>query len=178
MPQQAGLTSGGGRAARVSRALARGGAAAVGGPERRLQGRARAGGGSGPAQTSGGARGRVAQARGRHAVARALAWLGRQLERCGSGSARLTASGAEPRRWADAVPERSEDGSWRRVGERLALVACGARRGSALGERALGAGSWRGRGRCRAERAVQMKLWHCSVVWASTRTARPRVWST
>jgi hypothetical protein len=60
--------------------------------------------------------------------------LGRQLERCGSGSAQLTASGAGPRRWADAAPERSEDGSWRRAGERLALVACGARRGSALAQ--------------------------------------------
>jgi hypothetical protein len=94
---------------------------------------------------SGGVRERVAQASGRHAGARALAWLGRQLERCGSGSARLTASGAEPRRWVDAAPERSEDGSWRRAGERLALVACGARRGSALAQAVGDAG---GAGAC------------------------------
>jgi hypothetical protein len=94
MPQQAGLTLGGGRAARVSRALARGGIAAVGGPERRPQGQARVGGGSGPAQTLG----RSARTRG------AGAWQARR--RAGAGVARATA-GAVRLRLGAADGERS-----------------------------------------------------------------------
>jgi hypothetical protein len=99
MPQQAGLTSGGGRAARVRRALARGGAATVGGPERRPQGQARVDGGSGPAQTLG----RSAQTRS----ARTRGAGARQARRCaGAGVARATGgAGGSARRQAERTRE-------------------------------------------------------------------------
>jgi hypothetical protein len=74
----------------MSRALARGGAATVGGPEWRPQGQARADGGSGPAQTLGGS------ARMRGAGARALAWLKRLAVQAARRAGRQSARG---RRW-------------------------------------------------------------------------------